>query len=860
MVPIKLRLRNFMAYRALDPPLDLTGIHVACLTGPNGAGKSSFLDAVTWALWGQARAKTDDELITLGESEMEVELEFGLGEDTYRALRKRTRAGGRSRAGHSVLELQIADGSGGFRPITGNTLRETERIIQKLLRLDYQTFINSAFLLQGRADEFTLKTPAERKRVLGEVLNLSHYDELEERAKAAGRRLEMDVAVLRREIAELEAQWEQGPQLEAAAEHTETRLKEMGELVQAREQTVGALQQARESRREKEARHHEAVERAEQAKAELTELERRKTDLSARLARYRASLEQRAALEETQQQYQELTAAHSGMNQAMQTLLSLQREESAAAHAQEEAKHKLTTQLHLLEQRVAGLKEQATGLPAYVQAREAAQAQLATVAQQAQELLAQRNSLQESAARLGVLAHTNENIIQQGKDLGAKVKQLSVPGAQGACPLCGTELGPDGHQRIIDEYQQELERQRDLYRSNELERQRIEQERQQLEQSLAQQEASLATQQRDVQSKLTAATQGAENAERAAAELPPLETQVSNLSATLAAEGYAPEAQEALQSVRKRMAALDYDAQRHQEVQEQLKALEPALKGIEELRQAEREMPETEAELGRISAAQERWERSLAEERQRATSLQEELATAPQVEQQLAEAQRALEEAKAGYQEVNQALTRLKVELERRARTESVLQNQRQELASREQELGIYNELATAFSQRGVQALLIEAALPELEDDANELLGRMTDNRLHISLQTQRQLRSGNVRETLDIIIADELGTRAYELYSGGEAFRVNFALRIALSKLLARRAGVALPTLVIDEGFGTQDAAGREKLVDAINAIADYFQRILIITHIEDLKDAFPVRIEVTKTVEGAKAQIIYA
>jgi exonuclease SbcC len=85
----------------------------------------------------------------------------------------------------------------------------------------------------------------------------------------------------------------------------------------------------------------------------------------------------------------------------------------------------------------------------------------------------------------------------------------------------------------------------------------------------------------------------------------------------------------------------------------------------------------------------------------------------------------------------------------------------------------------------------------------------------------------------------------------------VNFAIRIALSRLLARRAGAQLQLLVIDEGFGTQDAEGRERLVEAINSIQEDFARILVITHIEELKDAFPVRIEVTKTADGSQANL---
>jgi exonuclease SbcC len=94
-------------------------------------------------------------------------------------------------------------------------------------------------------------------------------------------------------------------------------------------------------------------------------------------------------------------------------------------------------------------------------------------------------------------------------------------------------------------------------------------------------------------------------------------------------------------------------------------------------------------------------------------------------------------------------------------------------------------------------------------------------------------------------------------MYSGGEAFRINFAIRIALSKLLARRAGAPLPTLVIDEGFGTQDAAGIEKVKEAISAIQDDFEKILVITHIEELRDAFPNRINVVKGPNGSTIEM---
>jgi exonuclease SbcC len=176
-------------------------------------------------------------------------------------------------------------------------------------------------------------------------------------------------------------------------------------------------------------------------------------------------------------------------------------------------------------------------------------------------------------------------------------------------------------------------------------------------------------------------------------------------------------------------------------------------------------------------------------------------------------------------------------------------------MQSLEEEQGIYQELVTAFGRQGVQAMLIETVVPRLEDEANALLGRMTDNRMHLKLETQRERRTGRGEpiETLEINVSDELGPRSYEMYSGGEAFRVNLALRIALSKVLAQRMGAPLPTLFIDEGFGTQDAAGRERILDVISAIQDDFDKIIVITHLDDLKDMFPVRIEVQKDGNGS-------
>jgi exonuclease SbcC len=178
-----------------------------------------------------------------------------------------------------------------------------------------------------------------------------------------------------------------------------------------------------------------------------------------------------------------------------------------------------------------------------------------------------------------------------------------------------------------------------------------------------------------------------------------------------------------------------------------------------------------------------------------------------------------------------------------------------------QKQIARHRTLERAFGKDGVPALLIEQALPQIEEKANDLLDRLSDGTMSIRFVTQAEYKAKkreDLKETLDIQISDSAGIRNYEMYSGGEAFRVNFAIRLALSEILAQRKGARLQTLVIDEGFGSQDMQGRQRLIEAINLVKNDFAKILVITHLEDLKDAFPNRIEVEKTDRGSVVTVI--
>ena len=231
------------------------------------------------------------------------------------------------------------------------------------------------------------------------------------------------------------------------------------------------------------------------------------------------------------------------------------------------------------------------------------------------------------------------------------------------------------------------------------------------------------------------------------------------------------------------------------------------------------------------------------------------IAELPQLQTSLKAAESDLAELESTRQATTARLGYLDGELQRMQGLRREVSRDTARLASLKEDEGIYQELVTAFGRQGIQAMLIETVVPRLEEEANILLGRMTDNRMQVKLETQRERRSGHGDpiETLEINVSDELGPRSYEMYSGGEAFRINLALRIGLSKVLAQRIGAPLPTLFIDEGFGSQDGPGRERILDVISAIENDFEKIIIVTHLEDMKDVFPVRIEVQKGDQGS-------
>jgi exonuclease SbcC len=872
MIPRHLSLTNFMCYRQAE--LDFVGVHVACLAGDNGAGKSALLDAITWALWGKARAKRDDELIRLGEDEMAVELTFDLGGQTYRVLRQRK--GGKR--GSSLLDFQVlsrpsvppnggeapppappppggaAGGENRWRSLAESTIRDTQAKIERVLRLDYDTFINSAFLRQGRADEFTVKTPAERKRVLGDILGLDRWAAYEERAKERLRAIESEANAVELRLQEIETELARRPDYEAELEEAQKAVEELSASLQAAQAAYQEIETARTELRHARAQVAELEERARETEQELASLAEDRAAREHRLAEYEALRARAGEIEAGYAAFQQAVAQEQALGAKLQQSVELNERRVALEAQLAEARHELETEREVVARRIAELEARLPDEALLAEYGEV-QAQLAHLEQLAEGRRAARDDLACIAEEQAALKARNESLRLEMDTLKERIAQLEQAGAE--CPLCEQPLTEEHRVQLLAQFQADGQTMGDTYRANQATAKDLAGRAGALENQIAESDKLLAGLPSLRRQEATLAERVAQG-QQATEALGVARTELATVVEQLDKKDYAPDVQAQLAQVLAEAEELGYDAVAYETARramaegqtfaEQKMRLENAQAGRKEERAALKRLDKTE---GRLRKQMEGDRARRADLQKSIEELQERLKNAETVE---AELQRVRGEEAFARQRLGATQQRLEA-CKALERQQADKHKRKEDLA---EEQSIYDELRTAFGVRGVPAMVIEAAVPEIEDEANRLLARMTGGRMHVRFDTQRETQAGEVRETLEIQIGDEVGTREYSLYSGGEAFRVNFAIRIALSRLLARRAGAQLQTLVIDEGFGTQDAQGRERLVEAINAIQDDFARVLVVTHIEELKDVFPVRVEVTKLPEGSMVAVV--
>ncbi|MEQ9237721.1 exonuclease subunit SbcC [Coleofasciculus sp. E2-BRE-01] len=1005
MIPLKLTLKNFLSYR--ETTLDFRGLHTACICGANGAGKSSLLEAITWAIWGQCRAASEDDLIHSGAKNVRVDFIFHNNQQTHRVIRSKQR--GQS----SSLEFQI-ETPDGFRSLTEKGLRATQQLILHHIKLDYDTFINSAYLRQGRADEFMLRRPSERKQILADLLKLDQYETLADQAKDLSRQFKGQAEQLESSLQAIEQQLEEREAIAHQQDATQTTLSQLRQDQDTDQSQLHHLQSLKHQRHTWEQqltfvrqqyqnltqecdRLHQDITTTESQKQQLATILDQQDQITAGYADY-LTLQQREeslsqkfhadqnAHRQKQQHQQQLNQQIQELNlqirqtQAQLDALRPQEQEiqqmltrsGDVAEAVEKLKAARTRLNHLdqlqldvspILQRRAALQSELDRNHARLSARldelNASEDQLShqiattpqlrqTVLQVVAEIstLEKKKVYQQRVQEKGLERRSFQERLQESQrryekqiaELTQKIQMLQVQDA--VCPLCDRPLDEAHSQHVIQKTsteQQDIQDQFWVVREQlavcERELQVLRQEYAQLSQELAPFE-QLLEQRGQLEARLEATDEVYDR-------LYDISEEKKQLERSLSEGTYALDIQTQLQTLDHQLQQLNYDEQTHalargevdrwrwaeirqakledaqrrlEKIQEQKPQLQAQLdqqnQSLEELQTTsplKQQLDAIESQINEIgynldthnqlrtslrhaqswqlrhqelTKAQEHYPQlcqrldsltqTLAQRQGDRETLNSQLAeivkqleqypdTSREVqilEQRILQRRRQLDEHLSQVGRLQQRLTQLDT-------LQTQYQEQEEQVKTLKRQYRVHQELAKAFGKNGIQTLMIENILPQLEAETNQILSRLTGNQLHVQIVTQKagkraSKRKSKLIDTLDILIADASGTRPYETYSGGEAFRINFAIRLALARLLAQRAGTSLQMLIVDEGFGTQDAEGCERLIAAINAIASDFACILTVTHMPQFKEAFQTRIEVQKTEQGSQLSLL--
>jgi exonuclease SbcC len=850
MIPVKLRLENFLSYRG-PVELDFADISVACLWGENGSGKSAILDAITWALWGKtSRTSSSRELVHLGSDEMEVELEFVSGKDLYKV--RRTFSRGRTPQEQLYL-YQVREGKAW--PIMEATKADTQKKIDRLLRMDYDTFINSAFLAQGRAGEFTSKPPSERKEVLGRILGFDFWDRLEEKAKEKKKEAESKERELLGELKQIEEEIKEEKRLNEELKRARAEYEQFNARYNKLQEELRSIEDELHALREKERALNEKRDKLGGLAKDIGEIEGKIRESRRKIESYRETIRREGEVRENLERLQKVRRDLESLRVEIDGLKPFEAKANELERKIAEERSRLEGELKVLKGQEVELARDIASLEVYRRALAEVEEGLALLDAQEKEAEEMENKLEKLAEELNNLRREKDLAEEEARRLTEQLEMLSQ--AQANCPLCGYPLSSHRKEELIGEFQNRLGSIAASVREREQREMELKREKEEVQKRIQALQESLSRRSELVRKK-AGLEEKIERMEEEAQELEKLRARIREIEGILQSGSYALEFKAEREALEEALSKLRELEERWDQLSKEEKGLslwEREAQKLEDAREfcqvLEKTLVELEKELERKRKEKEDLELEVRR-------LEKEVAYKAEVERRLKEKEREREEASRKRDDAWGKVASVESQLKRIAELKSSREEKEAELRQVREEKGLYQELAEAVGKNGVQAMIIDTALPEIEREANALLARMTEGRMQVRFETQKSTQGGKVQETLEIKISDEKGARDYKLYSGGESFRVDLAIRIALARLLARRAGAPLSVLFVDEGFGTQDADGLDKVVEAINSIRDEFKFVLVITHLEELKEMFPVRIEVTKRPSGSNIEVV--
>jgi exonuclease SbcC len=778
---ISLELKNFRQH--LDSEITFAD-GVTGIIGPNGAGKTTILEAIAWALYGAPAVRGTNDTIrssaSQGGSRASVVLAFELAGQSYRVTRS---LDGSGRSGQAVLEV---DG----RPLKSG-MSEVSDAVARLLGMDYRAFFTSFFTGQKQLEFMAQMDGKQRAAAISRMLGYDRLTKARDQATEDRRGLQREIEGLEKGLSDPEDLKLRKSDAESRLGVAKTALEKSEAAWKSARDKVERLKPVKELSDQKAKRRDELSRRLEIDRSEVERSEARLAQLRAELADLSAKQGELDALKPDLERFEEARKEY-------RQLAELQKHEGE--------RQRLAGEIHALEQDVNGLKSRAVEL----MEAEPNQLRLAGVLAEAEKAL-QEIDRRIQFYREQKVAHEHSiraQIKQEEWNLQAiseKRARIAEAGADGKCPTCERPLGSElatvlaNFDRQLSETDAKIE---NLRQSTEC---------------IEATEAKLKTLQADRE--LAAA-----RVAKACEEKSAVDALVTERTAALRDAQRKTSLIEAAQKQLERIPG-GFDQNRFRELQKIGEELRPVREKAVALRSALERRPAVETELAELSAVVER-------KRTEVQSAENALAELGFSSEEHDRVTREFEEASASFAAASLDVERQRGEVNTATavlaevkREEESYKSRVEALKAKQSERLHLQTLSEAFDK--LRQELNDRIRPELEAIAGDLLATMTDGR-YTSLQ---------INDNYQAMIRDDGELKP--VISGGEEDVVNLSLRLAISQMIADRAGQPFSLLVLDEVFGSLDDSRRDNVVALLQNLKNRFEQIILITHVESIHDA---------------------
>ena len=867
--PIEIEVENYRTYAA--EKFNFEDIQFCTINGANGVGKSSlFMDAIMDCLFEQPREGylfgenkrpiwlRNDESVRSGY----IAFTFSLGQHVYRVVR------GRQKSGKITLNLsEMVDGTWENR--SGKNTNDTQNEIEKILGIDSMTFKSCALIMQDQYGLFLQAKKEERMAVLGNLLGLGIYTEMERLSKeifsdkkrlsdgkknnmellgknilAAGRPLEeleeinRSITVVEGQLKEKNLELQSNMILLTTKKEAQERRNKLLEGISILEQKKAATGQNRESER--------------QVIADCDVLISQETEISQKAERYHL-LEQRAGelsrgatlytqTSELDRINQDIVVAESELQ-----LNQKKREESDGQLRQLESR----TDAEHIREKAALYSSKKSELDSMYLKRQEYDAAVRRKESATYAYDSKKTFFDEQERTL----NTEESSLRKRTELLLDSGCIDIENA--GCRFLADAIQAKKELEVMPERRAKLEEEKEMMLSG-------------LKKKLdVEQEAVKAVEYRqEAMEALQAECTTLKRYEEELAKLQADEQHIALLKASI------ENIQSNIAKAEERLCKLKREAERLTEEREKYKedyiSYHQAMNEMETLKswlEKERELPVVRER--RANAI-----RRIADLEQQLTELEAEIADKQEQADAEAGATAGMDELVVKKDDLSGAvklltdrIKELQVKtgrLEEKAAEIKKMQANIQVLQKEVNELSVdvadYENLRMAFSQDGIPHQIVRTILPKLSDTANSILGQMTGGQLGVDFRTEKILNSSKKEKVALDIFIEEYGKTSlpYLSKSGGEKVKASLSVILALAEIKSSTAGIQFGMLFIDEP-PFLDSEGIQAYCDALETIRLRYPgiKIMAITHDPTMKARFPQNLDIIKTENGSK--VIY-